>query len=463
VRFTLVLALPGLLLAACDKSPELTVTRPDPSRRMDPLISEYLNPLLAAAEKNARDALHRRRLAMAYEANELWDLATLEYRKVALLDPDPAPWLTREAVCLAWSGELAEARSRLEGVVKQHPGYAPAWHRVAIMLLEDGDLESATQAAEMARDLSPNTPAVLVTLAQCYGKDDRIEEAIALLEEVTANDPGYGHAAFVLGRLYQQSGRDSELYTPLVERGTGSLPRFIESPVDKQILRNRAGRAARIQQAVALGESGRAAESVQILMNVVKYHPEDYAALVNLGISQQGLRKFEQALKSLDRAIDIDPESYRAHMGKAKCLLSMRRFEDALSAAQVACDKGPGEWIAHFLRGQIAMALENWPEALDALTQANTILPEDGRIEVGLFEYYSRTNQPARASRALLAASRHTPDNPAIWVNLMNLYAEAGQLDKAREAIDRALALAPDHAKVLDAARALSELEARQR
>ena len=72
---------------------------------IDPAVTALIEPMIGAAEANPRDPQKHLDLALAYEANLLWNEAQMSYENALSLDDDPPEWHTHYAVALRQTGK----------------------------------------------------------------------------------------------------------------------------------------------------------------------------------------------------------------------------------------------------------------------------------------------------------------------------------------------------------------------
>lgn len=104
------------------------------------------------------------------------------------------------------AGRRADAIERLRKVTARHPELAGARNDLAFLLAEDGaELDLALSLAEQARRRSP-TPEVLDTLGFVHLQRGEAKEAVAVLEEAAAADPGSASIRYRLGSALAKAG-----------------------------------------------------------------------------------------------------------------------------------------------------------------------------------------------------------------------------------------------------------------
>jgi tetratricopeptide (TPR) repeat protein len=121
----------------------------------------------------------------------------------ALEIPPEAMTMYEQAVAVMASGDYLDAELRLQEFILRYPYYPGAHVNLAIIHLQDDDVESARTAIDAALVLNPDYPPALNQHGVLLRKNGKILEAeAAYLKAITA-DPEYALAHYNLGVLYE--------------------------------------------------------------------------------------------------------------------------------------------------------------------------------------------------------------------------------------------------------------------
>lgn len=104
----------------------------------------------------------------------------------------------------ASTGRTVDRFQRILTYDQTHASYA--WENLAILQHDSGQLKEAIQSMERAVDVSRN-PRQIVRLAVYIEEDGRVDEAIAILEEVLARRPEFSKARFRLVMFLEKTGQ----------------------------------------------------------------------------------------------------------------------------------------------------------------------------------------------------------------------------------------------------------------
>ena len=153
-------------------------------------------------------------------------------------------------------------------------------------------------------------------------------------------------------------------------------------------------------------------ESLKKAIPQVSFSATDYLKQGNAFFFES---RYDDAVESYDRAIQLSPELYEAWFTKASMLMLLQRYDEAASAYQFAAQLKSDSYEAWFGRGTALINAQQFEAAIAALDEAIALRPED---HLALF-------------------------------NRGNAQAALAHLDAALADYEAALALKPDFAKAL--------------
>ena len=140
-----------------------------------------------------------------------------------------------------------------------------------------------------------------------------------------------------------------------------------------------------------------------------KFNQTNIGPWINRGISLLGLQRYEDALKSFDRALEIQPNDYRAWANRGIVFDSLQRYEEAIQNFNFSLDIQPNESHTWNNRGLSLWDLGKFEEA---------VLDFDKALEI-------------------------QPNSDHAWQNRGILLAEMGRYKEAIFSIDKALEIDP--------------------
>ncbi len=134
----------------------------------------------------------------------------------------------------ARGGDLAQAKTTYEAVLKVQPDNAQALNNYAHVLLGLKD-PGALKAAERALALRPETPHVLGTAGWAAFHAGQTDRALQLLRDARLRDPSNDETRFYLARVLASTGREAEARRELEAALQGGRP-FASAAAARQLL-----------------------------------------------------------------------------------------------------------------------------------------------------------------------------------------------------------------------------------
>lgn len=168
-----------------------------------------------------------------------------------------------------------------------------------------------------------------------------------------------------------------------------------------------------VDSAFALHQAGRVSEAVAMYERLLLRQPADAALLFLLGTAHLQMRKFEQAVARLDRAIALNKNYAPAYGNRGLALKNLGRLDEALASCDRAVKLDAADALSWISRSNVLHQLKRFDEAL------------------------------ASAERALMLR----PDHAEAHNNRGVILKDLGRLEDALASYDRAIALVPNYAE----------------
>lgn len=306
----------------------------------------------------------------------------------------PAPETGRAASAFALSrvlaeeGRLAEARVALEEAISLAPAEPFLRAEAARFLLRLGQLGEASEQAEAARRLAPESADILRVAGQVnmnLVERDALAagRAIDAFEGVRRSRPGDLEALVSLGQLY-------------------------------------------------LG-SGRPAEAAEALREAARHHPRQPMVLALLSESARQAGDTEGAIHALGELLLLDPGRAALRLQLADLLRERRRFREALEVLEglgEADRRQPEVGMRLALARYQAGDLEVGAAELERLLAAGPAVPRGHDLLVLL---RLADGRPAEAVAPALAAAERSPEDADLALQAARVLALAGRHGEASE------------------------------
>lgn len=235
-----------------------------------------------------------------------------------------------------------------------------------------------------------------------------------------------------------------------------------------------------LSEARGLHVEGRIAEAANLYQHILEREPANLNALHLYGVLSLQAGQVQQAIRSIEKAIEVDATRSVIHfnlgnaylqagqledsigayrralaidngMADAWCALGAAlvragQYEDAIAAAGQALQLEPQSSAAHSCIGTARQAAGQLPEALESFERARAISPEDPDLlnKTGFACYESGRFEDA--ATFCQRATQLAPEFGPAYFNLGLALTESGRLAAACKALSRASALIPGSA-----------------
>lgn len=409
-----------------------------------------------------------------------------------------------EGLILEQQGQYASAETALALALKRMPPAEPMIHRVKALIaltqvrLALGDLKAATESETEVVKLDPQSPATVVLDARLKIARKNLQGAVAELESVVAEAPGYNEARLLLGAALMQRGDMQQAQQQLqqvVENAPDDLaarkllaqvqlklgqpegalsvlsPALATANLDPQLLS--------LYGAAASGTGDKQA-LIEALQRSAAQHPDDQTVLLNLGEAYIAAGQTQQALGVLQKTADNgDPRRDRmliaALMGAqgldaagaevtklvaahprdpgvldlaASYYVTQGRTDDARASLRASLAIDPADVSSQVDLARLDEAAGDTNAAESRLQETLKSHPEALPIRLALADVLVRTKDFAGARTLLEAAGPSS--GPEVKFALAEVALASGDLKSANAAIDQALATQPGQATLVE-------------
>jgi len=349
--------LPALLVcvAACSKAPIDPVVLGEP-RGLEADVLQLIETKVAAVRAAPSDARTHGALALAYEANGLWDAAEESFANALVLEDSKSIWLYHRALALHEGGKADAALAALREAARELPGDPAVQQRLGQWLLDRGDLEGAAAALQKALSLRPDQPDFLSGLAAVELARKRWNEALALAQRAM-RIPGSRQAALCAGKALEGLGRTGEA-KPLLEAGKDAQPNWFPDELEAEYLSYRLTTRALTEDAALAVAQGNLSRAIELNEKLVRRNPQDTEALNHLGANLIEAGRFDRAAEVLAKALALAPQSYSVHLNLCTLYIRQDKLSEARAEAQRAVEVSGNLASTHYQLGRV-LALQN--------------------------------------------------------------------------------------------------------
>jgi len=139
------------------------------------------------------------------------DIALQQFQNWATREPKSIAAQTMVGLTLERLNRVPEAKLAYERLLAADRHAAIAANNLAWLYAETGgNIDQATDLAQMAKSQAPDQPAFNDTLGWIYYKKDLVEQAVPLLKQSLEKDPDNALTHYHLGMAYAKAGEDSK-------------------------------------------------------------------------------------------------------------------------------------------------------------------------------------------------------------------------------------------------------------
>jgi tetratricopeptide (TPR) repeat protein/predicted AlkP superfamily phosphohydrolase/phosphomutase len=252
-------------------------------------------------------------LGLLYDGMGRWEEAIEQYRRVIMVDPDYEKAYNNIGVIFQRQGRLEEAGVMFERAIEADPDFSGSYNNLGIVRQEQGDLAGAEQAYRIGLERNPTHPVLRNSLGGVLFRSGQPEKARRQFEIALRIDPGYESAhnnlGAVLGHLGDRQGQMDHYLQAIALRGDYT--------------------DARHNLALAYLETGREADGILELENVLEIEPGHLASLLRLAAERIRRAELESAESLLQEAIRRYPDQSAARNLFGHLRLTEGRTEEA--------------------------------------------------------------------------------------------------------------------------------------
>ncbi|RPJ49908.1 MAG: hypothetical protein EHM21_06065 [Chloroflexi bacterium] len=343
------------------------------------------------------------RIGLRYFGRQDWKNALTYFKQAATAEPTAPDIEYYLGEIHRAQGNYPQALQSYNGVIKDTPGFAPAYlGRARVTLaLNEKNVESALIDLQTAIEKDGSYGEAYLGLAELYLQTGENGQALEALEQAEIRMP---ESPLVF--LYR-----AEAYLALKDAGQALENARRANQLDVTLLP-----AYRLIGQV-LQSNGDLAGSISPLNVYVTYQPDDaqaWAMLANAYLDQKNAR---DGLKALDQSLRLDNRQKEAYLLRAQLLLDQDKAESALNDFKAASRLDATSYEASLGIGKALMAMKYPGDAYmqfertkalaqDELQNAEVIfwraqsLEKLGQLEVAQRDYKALTTLPAGSVNA---------------------------------------------------------------
>jgi predicted O-linked N-acetylglucosamine transferase (SPINDLY family) len=203
------------------------------------------------------------------------------------------------------------------------------------------------------------TPEIYGQQGMALAQQNRLEEALACLDQAVRMKPDFGEAHHNRGVILQHLGR--------VNEAVASYDCALRTRQDPGTYYNRGN---------ALLQLRRVEEAVASFERALKLAPNNVEALMNRGYALMHLDRPAEALPNYERVLKLKPGYAEAHVNRGRVLARLNRPQEALASYDTALQLKPDDAGPHNDRGHALMSLGQFGAACAGFERALQLRPD---------------------------------------------------------------------------------------
>lgn len=426
------------------RGPPPPVPVPPDLERLEPQLRAYITEQAQWVRAAPREAARHSTLGLVYAANGLWTEARSAFQNAARLNPREPLAPLYVAVATQELGERDEALRLYRQITQQFPAFPQGFYRLGDLALRAGAVDEAQAAFEKLIVLAPQEWRGHAGLGEVKLRQGDAAAAANLLERALALDRNAKPAHHLLGTAYQRLGRTNDaqrelrlglnaLHFPMPDAWSASAPDHMRLLHDQ------------LELAAQLTQAGRPRGAVEVLKQVLPFHPTNLAVLNSLGLAYHQAGEPAKARVLLEKAVQLDARYLPAHVSLSAACLALGLTDHAMTNALRAIELAPNTPQPHLAKANVLLALERDDEAVAALEAALRADPQNAQLQIELGDVLLRNlDRSAAALEHYQRASQLDPTSVEAQVRLADLHLRLGNLTAARAALESARKLAPN-------------------
>ncbi|ACC82699.1 tetratricopeptide repeat protein [Nostoc punctiforme] len=182
----------------------------------------------------------------------------------------------------------------------------------------------------------------------------------------------------------------------------------------------------------------------RLILQLAEKHQEIKASLLSFSWNLINSKRYQDALRCLNKALTFTPDSSDILFAKGNALFNLGRLEEAIASYDQALNFKPDDHQAWYNRGIALFNLGRLEEAIASYDQALNFKPDDHQAwynrGIALFNLGRLEEAIASYDQAL----NFKPDKDNAWNNRGIALVELGRLEEAIASYDQALNFKPD-------------------
>ena len=290
---------------------------------------------------------------------------------------------------------------------------------------------AARQSRSNPKSPAASTPAALYELGLAHLRASRLMDAQVCCQQALANDPAHADTLFLMGLLAIEAGHH--------DHAVNWLARAIDQAAKSEYL---------FALGTALQRLRRFDEASKAFDKAVQLKPDSPQTWKSLASSLRESGRRDAALLAYRHVLKLDPRDADAAFQSGELLLKLDRPEEALGCLDLSDQLHPNHAAILEKRGHVLHGLKRFEEALADSRKAHALKPDNPHVCNNIGASLQSLHRDDEALAWFDRALEHQPDFAQAALNKALSLIQLRRMDEAIAALDRAGTIDPDNAEI---------------
>lgn len=206
---------------------------------------------------------------------------------------------------------------------------------------------------------------------------------------------------------------------------------------------NSDGAETHLQQGIAFLRAGQTQAACEELKVTIHQNPQNIVAHIYLGIAENQLGHFADAVPVFREALKLAGDSEAIHYNLALSLLGLHKTDEAVREFRRVVDLNPKNGPANYNLGLLLAEEGSFKAACEYLQNARSTQPDDPAILIHLVDLYLKTGNDAGALELTREGTKFDSTGK-LSIQLGEFLVEKGRCKEAVPVLEKARSLLPD-------------------
>ena len=193
-----------------------------------------------------------------------------------------------------------------------------------------------------------------------------------------------------------------------------------------------------------LYHTGQLAKTEQACRELLQTYPQAFFIINVLGVALQEQGKFQEAVQTFNKAIEMKPDYAEAYNNRGNALCEPGQLNEALESYEKAIQLRPDYADAHSNRGNALHKLGRLEDAVESCEKAIEFKPDFAEAYGNRGNALRDLGLPQEALQSCEKAIQLKPDYAEAYSNRGNALSDSGLTKEAVESYEKAIQLKPD-------------------